>query len=116
MIFGNCCIETMTALRIGHINFGPRRRKKYATMISMCVPERVKRRLTCQVLKGSRGVDQTPVKEYPSCGTIGRGSAIGNGEPDGAPRETGSVYPGSAEPSPTNSSLTIRRPGSSTVA
>ena len=85
-------------------------------MIAMRLPERVERRLTCQVLKGSRGIDQTPVKEYPSCGTIGRGSAIGNGEPDGAPRETGSVYPGSAEPSPTNSSLTIRRPGSSTVA
>ena len=59
----------------------------------MCLPERVKRRLTCQVLKGSRGVDQTPVKEYPSCGTIGCGSAIGNGELDGAPREGGSVFP-----------------------
>jgi hypothetical protein len=59
----------------------------------MCLPERVKRRLTCQVLKRSRGVNQTPVKEYPSCGAIGRGSAIGNGELDGAPREGDSVCP-----------------------
>ena len=62
-------------------------------MIAMRLCQPVKRRLTGQVMKGSRGIDQTPVKEYPSCGTIGRGSAIGNGEPDGASREGGSVYP-----------------------
>jgi hypothetical protein len=62
-------------------------------MVTMRLPKRVKRRLTCQLLKGSRSVDQTSVKEYPSCGTIGGGSAIGNSELNGAPREGGSVYP-----------------------
>src|SRR6516225_7197687 len=62
-------------------------------MIAMSLPERVERRLPCQVLKGGRGVDQTPVEEYPSRWTIGRGSAIGNGERNGAPRKGGSICP-----------------------
>ena len=62
-------------------------------MIAMRLCQPVKRRLTGQVMKGRRGVDQTPIKEYPSCGAIGRGAAIGNGEFDGSPREGGSVYP-----------------------
>ena len=83
----------MTALGVGNINFRPRRRQKYAAMVTMRLSERVERRLPGQMMKGSRGVDQTPVKEYPSCGTIGGGSAIGNGELDGALRESGCVYP-----------------------
>jgi hypothetical protein len=45
------------------------------------------------MLKSSRGIDQTPVKQHPSCRTIGGGSAIGNCELDGASREGGSVHP-----------------------
>ena len=56
-------------------------------MVTMRLTERVKRRLTCQLLKCSRRVDQTPVKEYPSCWAIGGGSEIGNSELDGAPCE-----------------------------
>src|SRR5215468_6859504 len=62
-------------------------------MVTVRLREHVKLRLTCQVVKGSRRVDQTPVKEYPSCWAIGGGSAIGNSELDGAPCEGGSVYP-----------------------
>jgi hypothetical protein len=46
-------------------------------MIAMCRPQRVKRRLPGQVLKSRRGINQTPVKEHPSCGTIGHSAAIG---------------------------------------
>ena len=57
----------------------------------LCQP--LKRRLTGQVMKGRRGVDQTPVKEHPSCRTIRGGSAICNCELDGGSREGGSVHP-----------------------
>src|SRR5215472_13737919 len=93
MIFGNCLIQTMTALGVGHINLRPRWCQEYAAMTAIGAPHRVERRLTGQVLKGSRGIDQTPVKEHPSCRMIGGGSAIGNGELDGASRKGGSVHP-----------------------
>ena len=83
----------MPALGVGHINFRPRWRKKCAAMVTMGSPERVERRLPGQMLKCSRGVDQTPVKEYPSCGAIGCGSTIGNRKLDGTPREDGFVQP-----------------------
>jgi len=62
-------------------------------MVTMRRSERVKPRLPGQILKCSRGVDQTPVKEYPSCGAIGCGSTIGNRELDGTPRKGGFVHP-----------------------
>src|SRR6516225_5707045 len=60
-------------------------------MVTVRLREHVKRRLTCQVVKCSCRVDQTPVKEYPSCWAIGGDSAIGNSELDGAPCEGGYV-------------------------
>ena len=116
MIFGNCLIETMTALGVGHINSGPRWRQKYATMITMRRPERVKRRLTCQVLKGSRGVGQPRSKNtYPG----GRSPAVlrsAMASSKARRAKAASFTHGSAEPSPVNSCLTMRRPGFSTVA
>src|SRR5580698_6762940 len=92
LILGDGRIEIMAPLLVSHINFGPRRRQKYVVTITTGSSGRVHRRLTGQVLKGGRRIEQAPVKEHPS-GPSGRGGTISEREFNGTPREGDLVHP-----------------------
>ena len=115
LILGYGRIETVASLGVGNIDFGPRRRKKYLVMITMRSPQGCQRRLTCQVLKGGSGIEQALSKNtHPAA----RSAAARSPRAISTARRAKAILSthGSAKPSPSISSLTILRPGSSTVA
>src|ERR1700733_4761731 len=92
LILGDGLIEAMTPFRIGHIDFRPRWCKENLLVIAMRCSEGCQRRLTCQVLEGSSGIKQAPIKEYPA-GFTTRSSAVSKGNLDTTSRESGLAYP-----------------------
>ena len=108
-ILVNRRIETVTTLRVLHVDLGPGRRQKYSPVVTVGPTQLLKHRLTCQVLKACCGKNTqlseaiAVVQSASATVTARRRKAVASSQ-------------GSAKPSPANSSLTIRRPGSSTTA
>ena len=77
--------------------------------------ERCQHRFACHVLKRGSGINQPSVEEDPAVQCAHRRS-VSKGDSHGATRESDPSSQGRADPPLANSSLTIRRPGSSTTA